>query len=643
MLFARAVAAESMPEDETAKTGDFTSKSYSPKLSELEHAPKNTQQDPKDPDSLEERDERLPGDNGPHAINASNKSPERNVELNQISPVNARHSRNESQNSVTSPSTEGPRTSKDTVRSRAFSGGLDAAGVSEWSHQQLAPHEEVEEKKDVLGGWQDMPSYAEWDMFDDDGKQIAKARPEEGEEENPYAGLGGAGKGYTRVQIDEDAKSTTSLDDNTAYLFKEPGTNAVDDDEEARDPLQQMQATKDLLNDNQKVAYVGLVRLAMAEMLKFLEGVERTRGNRKQLELALEAFMMWTQKMMLRLYGHMELDSAEQVMIEQLAEHGLRPGDLTPSLMENARVKNPMQEEEGSKKENAKDAITDDGITSRDEYEAYDRPPSVSEDDIPPKYEEHEDPEVQMPSQLPETENIDIDLRWTVLCDLFLVLIADSMYDSRSRTLLERVGSFLDVSTLDICRFEKRVTDALEMQEAKEKEKWNEDEHIENRRKLAKKRRLMMMGLATVGGTLVIGLSGGLLGPVIGAGLAAGFTTIGVSGTSGFLAGAAGAAIVGTGSAAAGGFMGAKASNRRTGAVSTFEYRPLYNNKRVNLILTIAGWLNGKVDDPRLPFSTIDPVMGDVYSLWWEPEMLTSMGQTLTILATEVGYASRSL
>ena len=216
------------------------------------------------------------------------------------------------------------------------------------------------------------------------------------------------------------------------------------------------------------------------------------------------------------------------------------------------------------------------------------------------------------------------------------MLIADSLYDARSRTLLERVGSFLKVPVIDICRFEKRVTDALEMQEAREKEKWNENEHIETRRKLAKRKRMIMMGLATVGGTLVIGLSGGVLGPVIGAGLAAGFTTIGVTGTSGFLAGAAGAAIVGTGSAAAGGIMGAKASHRRTGAVTTFEYRPLYNNKRVNLILTIAGWLNGKVDDPRVPFSTVDPIMGDLYSLWWEPEMLTSMGQTLTILATEV-------
>ena len=258
---------------------------------------------------------------------------------------------------------------------------------------------------------------------------------------------------------------------------------------------------------------------------------------------------------------------------------------------------------------------------------------------LPPPYKEHEGedlPEVRTPSQLPTTANLDIDLRWTVLCDLFLTLIADSVYDARSRVLLEKVGENMQVSWLDICRFEKRVTDALEMQQAAEKENWNEDDHKENRRKMALKKRYVMMGLATVGGGLVIGLSAGLLAPVIGAGLAAGFTTIGVAGTSGFLAGAGGAAIITSSAAASGGIIAVRAANRRTGAVKTFEYRPLHNNKRVNLIVTVSGWMTGKVDDVRLPYSTVDPIMGDIYSVLWEPEMLTSMGDTINILATEV-------
>jgi hypothetical protein len=174
------------------------------------------------------------------------------------------------------------------------------------------------------------------------------------------------------------------------------------------------------------------------------------------------------------------------------------------------------------------------------------------------------------------------------------------------------------------------------MQEAASKENWNEDEHMANRKKMARNRRLVMMGLATVGGSLVIGLSAGLLAPVIGAGLAAGFTTIGVAGTGGFLAGAGGAAVITTTGVLSGGTIAVRAANRRTGAVRTFEYRPLHNKKRVNLIVTISGWMNGKIDDVRLPYSTVDPIMGDIYSVFWEPEMLQSMGDTINILATEV-------
>ena len=329
-------------------------------------------------------------------------------------------------------------------------------------------------------------------------------------------------------------------------------------------------------------------------------------------------------------------------MIEQLAQHGVLPADLTPALMQNARVKNPMAEQESADRESLKSPKLNGerrpSATSSTHRDSRDDD-ADADADAPPPYQEHNEgpmPEVRTPSQLGISKKIDIDLRWTILCDLFLLLLADSIYDARSRTLLERVGLSLEVAWIDICRFEKRVTDSLEMQEAANKETWDEAEHMESRRKRALKRRYMMMGLATVGGGLVIGLSAGVLAPVIGAGLAAGFSTIGVAGTSGFLAGAGGTAIITSGAVLTGGTIGVRASNRRTGAVKTFEYRPLHNNKRVNLILTVSGWMSGKVDDVRLPFSTVDPVMGDIYSLLWEPEMLQSMGQTINILASEV-------
>lgn len=324
-------------------------------------------------------------------------------------------------------------------------------------------------------------------------------------------------------------------------------------------------------------------------------------------------------------------------VIADLAQSSLQASDLTPTLMKNARVKNPMSDTkdvEASRedpKENRKDnddadvsslvTRSDDGVDPLPPYEVDENFKSES---------------VHLPSDLPQTQSLDIDLRWTVLCDLFLTLIADSTYDARSRVLLERVGSSLDLSWLDICRFEKRVTEALEMQAAQEKETWDAEEHLANRAKLARRKRLMMVGLATAGGGLVLGVSMGALAPVIGAGLAAGFTAIGVSGTSGALAGGGTMALIGTTGVGIGGAIGGKAMGRRSGSVKTFEFRPLHNNNRVNLTITVSGWLIGGEDDVRLPFSTINPIMGDIFSIHWEPDMLRSMGQTIGILASEV-------
>ncbi|GLI77450.1 hypothetical protein PoHVEF18_005740 [Penicillium ochrochloron] len=507
---------------------------------------------------------------------------------------------------------------------------------SEWSHQRMTqPQNDVEESEEEEDEWKAMPALGEMDYYDDYGRLIARGDKEE-DDEAVYNGLGGAGKGYTRVQLDEDAQSATSMDEDTSYLFREAaGNSAGFVGEELRDTVSQLQATKDLLNETQKIAYVGVVRLTIHEMNLELGKLPTTKASRKVILNAQDAQRKWGQTMMGRLYMHMDISPAEQIMIEQLAEHGVQPGDLVRPLMQNARVKNPMAEDDPKTSTSSISSPTlGNGPRSRVSTET-----ETSDLGSPPPYEAHTDdedvPEVHTPSQLPTSAKIDIDLRWTVLCDLFLLLIADSAYDSRSRTLLERVGASMDVTWLQISRFEKRVTDALEMQEEAEKETWDESEHMEKRRKANLKSKYMIMGLATVGGGLVIGLSAGLLAPVIGAGLAAGLTTVGLSGTSAFLGGVGGTALIASSATLGGSAIGMKASHRRMGAVQTFEYRPLHNNKKLNLIVTVSGWMTGKVDDVRLPYSTVDPIMGDIYSVLWEPEMLRSMGDTINILATE--------
>ena len=94
-------------------------------------------------------------------------------------------------------------------------------------------------------------------------------------------------------------------------------------------------------------------------------------------------------------------------------------------------------------------------------------------------------------------KDVTLDIRWTVLCDLFLILIADSVYDARSRVLLENVALKLGLGWIDVVKFERRVTEALEIQEGVEK--LEHQESIQEAAKSHKKRRYMMLGLATLG------------------------------------------------------------------------------------------------------------------------------------------------
>jgi hypothetical protein len=286
-------------------------------------------------------------------------------------------------------------------------------------------------------------------------------------------------------------------------------------------------------------------------------------------------------------------------MIESLAMHGVQPMDLVPSLMTTHTVSNPeydpaearrQAEEARRKAEMEEDDISAPSSGSLPSSplppvtptaRTFQTTPRILDDTVQPSM-----PGVST-SLSSADEKVTLDIRWTILCDLFLILIADSVYDSRSRVLLETVARKLGLGWLDVVRFESRVTEALEIQEGVER--MEAQELVEGRQKAARKKRYMMMGLATLGGGLVIGLSAGLLAPVIGAGLGAAFTAVGVSGTSAFLGGTAGAAVITTGGVLTGSGIAGRSMAKRTQQVRIFDLLPLHNNKRVSCILTVPG------------------------------------------------------
>ncbi|KAH8981454.1 hypothetical protein EDB86DRAFT_431573 [Lactarius hatsudake] len=520
------------------------------------------------------------------------------------------------------------------------------------------------------GGWEDMPIVRDADEV----AGVAGGLDEEDQKKYHYnpqsrkeAAQGGGGAGnatgeildvdyagnewrskvdqneseYTRLRVRED-DDVDEVHLRTRYLF---------DEDQAMTPLSQMQQTKNMLTEAQRIAYVGLCALVSMEMAKKLK-----RLTGKDIKPAVQDLELWRLKILGRLYYHMELATAEQKMIENLADHGVQPNDLVPALMTTHTVANPeydpaVAQRQAELRREEVDALPESDDVSEITVVEPTPTPLAKDSDSPQPQDTAKVETFQTTSRVLETtstaavpgvstslsaadEKVTLDIRWTVLCDLFLVLIADSVYDARSRVLLETVAIYLGFGWIDVVKFEQRVSEALEIQE--DVEKMEQQEIIANRQKSSRKRRYMMVGLATLGGGLVIGLSAGLLAPVIGAGLGAAFTTIGISGTAGFLGGAGGAAVITTGGILTGSGIAAKGMARRTRVVRTFDLLPLHNNKRVNCIITVPGFLNGQLDDTRLPFSVLDPVVGDVFSVLWEPEMIRETGSALRIMTTEI-------
>ena len=99
---------------------------------------------------------------------------------------------------------------------------------------------------------------------------------------------------YTRLRVNEE-EDADEVHLRTKYLF---------DEDKAMTPLSQMQATKNLLTEAQRIAYVGLCALTCREMLQGLKTVKR-----KELKAAIANTELWALKIMGRLYYHMELET----------------------------------------------------------------------------------------------------------------------------------------------------------------------------------------------------------------------------------------------------------------------------------------------------------------------------------------------
>ncbi|EPY53206.1 DUF726 family protein [Schizosaccharomyces cryophilus OY26] len=400
---------------------------------------------------------------------------------------------------------------------------------------------------------------------------------------------------YTRVFRDENEDQKHQLDSDA---MKVVSLNSNDQDEIGMDS--QMGITGSILTESEKMAYAGVCRLAITIMVDNVAQLTSFSWYRGECKSALENIIVWADTVTENLYEHLGISKDERKMIDNLQRHSVLLGDLAKILVSSNHVTSTS------------DILDDEDLV----------------DEV-------------ISSELKTSKEVRIDVRWTVICDLFLVLISKSIYDARSRVLLHYVGKVLGLDSLEITKFEKYIIETIETDNVGELDMGsssNSEAVVKLRKKFSRRRKYVLMGLAGVGGGLVIGLSSGLLAPFISAGIGAAFTTVGLGGvaSSGFLAGGGSAALITVGGVLSGTHLGTTGMAHRKADVKTFEFRPVHANGRSNVVVTVSGWMSGKEDDVRLSFSSLDPIVGDVFSVLWEPEVLASAGQTMSILATEV-------
>ncbi|XP_056305771.1 LOW QUALITY PROTEIN: transmembrane and coiled-coil domain-containing protein 4 [Danio aesculapii] len=209
--------------------------------------------------------------------------------------------------------------------------------------------------------------------------------------------------------------------------------------------------------------------------------------------------------------------------------------------------------------------------------------------------------------------------------DLVSFSVKDGQYDARARVLIRHVSCLLRVTQQQLEDFEETLGEKLREAGEESAEESSRRQKKERGRKL---RRYLLIGLATVGGGTVIGVTGGLAAPLVAAGAGA---VLGAGGAA-VLGSATGIAIMASLFGAAGAGLTGYKMNKRVGAIEEFEFLPMSSGKHLHLTIAVTGWLcSGKYSSFQAPWSSLG-ACGEQYCLKWESRYLKDLGSILDSL-----------
>ncbi|OJD24327.1 hypothetical protein ACJ73_04314 [Blastomyces percursus] len=240
-----------------------------------------------------------------------------------------------------------------------------------------------------------------------------------------------------------------------------------------------------------------------------------------------------------------------------------------------------------------------------------------------------------------------------ILHSVLLLLLSLQHYSAHSRVLLLRVVSSLGLSMDDLVEDEIKVAEGL-LQTAKI---MSADEEAKAKVEKTKTSRKWKVGLASIAGGVLIGITGGLAAPFVAAGIGVVMGGLGLGATvaAGYLGSVASStAIIGGIFGAYGARMTGKMMDRYAREVEDFAFLPIHTptasegeniasvrtDQRLRVTIAISGWLTEQED-----FVNPWRVLGrdsQAFALRWEFKALVKLGNALSTVVRNTAWAFAS-
>lgn len=234
-----------------------------------------------------------------------------------------------------------------------------------------------------------------------------------------------------------------------------------------------------------------------------------------------------------------------------------------------------------------------------------------------------------------------------IFYNFITLAVHEGKYDARWRVLIQHLAKLFNIKSAQIAEFEQELISCL-LDKAVE---FTEDEKSKaaNRKLTVKAKRYAWISLATIGGGALLGVTGGLVAPLIGVGLS---NFLGASAIFTAFSSVTGATVIGSLFGVAGGGLTGYKMHKRVGDIEEFEFHELNlatskldantscpslkKPKELHVTIVISGWIkNTNETNYTKPWSNL--FCGkEQYYLKYESNYLLELGKAMDYILSFV-------